>query len=89
MMIDEYKEEQILVQMLEYLKNENGLKDVLITADSRFILDLGFNSYELVEMCVQLENIFDIDTDEDDFRDMETVGDVVGYIYKKQSRLED
>lgn len=51
-----------------------------ITEDSRFVEDLGFNSYDFMSLLGELENEFDITVDESDVIDIHTVGEAVKYL---------
>ena len=50
-----------------------------ITKDSRFIEDLGFNSYDVVSMLGDAEAEFDIEIDQEKIADLKTVGEVLDY----------
>ena len=51
-----------------------------ITEESRFVEDLGFNSYDFMSLLGELENEFDVTVDESDAIDIHTVGEVVKYL---------
>ena len=51
-----------------------------ITADSRFVDDLGADSLDIVELIMALEEEFDIEIPDSDAEKVVTVGDVVDYI---------
>ncbi len=53
-----------------------------ITAESRFIEDLGFNSYDFMSLLGELEQEFDVTVDEQEVIGLHTVGDAVAYIEK-------
>ena len=55
-----------------------------ITENSRFIDDLGMNSYNIMCAVGAMEDEFDIEVNESDVADIRTVGDVVKYIEKLQ-----
>lgn len=55
-----------------------------ITEDSRFIEDLGFNSYDFVSMLGELEEEFGVTVDENDILEIHTVGEAVDYLTKLQ-----
>lgn len=55
-----------------------------ITEDSRFIEDLGFNSYDFVSMLGELEDEFGVTVDENDILEIHTVGEAVKYLTKLQ-----
>ena len=50
-----------------------------ITRESRFIEDLGFNSYDVVSMLGDAEAEFDIEIDQDAIADLRTVGEILDY----------
>lgn len=55
-----------------------------ITEQSRFIEDLGFNSYDFMSMVGELEDRYDIEVNERDVIHVKTVGDAINYIKSLQ-----
>lgn len=53
-----------------------------ITAESRFIDDLGFNSYDFMSLLGDLETELDVTVDENEVINLHTVGDAVNYLEK-------
>ncbi|MBD5138070.1 MAG: acyl carrier protein [Ruminococcus sp.] len=53
-----------------------------ITEDSRFIEDLGFNSYDFISMLGDLETELGVTVDENDIMEIHTVGEAVKYLNK-------
>ena len=53
-----------------------------ITEDTRFIEDLGLNSFEFMSLLGYLEEEYDIVVDESGVRGLTTVGEAVEYIEK-------
>ncbi len=51
-----------------------------ITENSRFIEDLGFNSYDFISMLGDLEEEFGVTIDETEITDVHTVGEAVKYL---------
>lgn len=51
-----------------------------IKEDSRFIEDLGFNSYDFVSMLGELEEELGVTVDENDILEVHTVGEAVKYL---------
>ncbi len=74
-MFDEIKE-----IILEYTETEPDE----ITEESKFIEDLGMNSYNIMCAVGDLEDAFDIEVNESDVAGMRTLGDVVEYVKSKQ-----
>ena len=53
-----------------------------ITPESRFIEDLGFNSYDFMSLLGDLETEFDVMVDEAEVVNLQTVGMAVDYLEK-------
>ena len=51
-----------------------------ITEDSRFIDDIGFNSYDFMCMLGDAEDAFDVEVDEAEAASRKTVGALVQYL---------
>ena len=50
-----------------------------ITTGSRFIEDLGFNSYDIMCMLGDAESEFDVEINEEEIMKCKTVGDLLDY----------
>lgn len=55
-----------------------------IFEDSRFIEDLGFNSYDFMSMVGEIEDKYDVEVEEQDVIHVKTVKDAMEYIKKLQ-----
>ena len=75
-MLDQFKD--IICQYVE-VKRED------IYEESRFVEDLGFNSYDFMSMVGELEDTYDIEVEEREIVDIRTVGEAVTYIQKLQN----
>ena len=53
-----------------------------ITADSRFMEDLGFTSFDFMSMLGELEDEFDVEIDQQEVAKVRTVGEAVAYLEK-------
>lgn len=53
-----------------------------ITPDSKFIDDLGFNSFDFMSFLGEVEDKYGIHVDENEILDLSTVQDAVDYITK-------
>ena len=51
-----------------------------ITEDSRFIEDLGFNSYDFMSLVGEVEEKYDIEVEEREVVQIKTVKDAMDYI---------
>jgi acyl carrier protein len=79
---------KIVDRVIEFLKENNGLEAVDIQSNSKLVAELGLTSYDVVEMCCQLEAMFEIEIDENEITTIETVGDIVQYIETKQQVVQ-
>ncbi len=66
-------------QLKEFICNYVEVDADAITEDSKFIEDLGFNSYDFMSMLGEIEQEFDIQVNEEDIMNLATVGDAVKY----------
>ena len=66
-----------LEKLQEIMKNYS---DVKLTESARLIDDLGLDSFMVVHFLTEVEECFAIDIDEDDFRFLFTVQDVIDEI---------
>ena len=55
-----------------------------IKEESRFIEDLGFNSYDFMSMVGEIEEKFDVEVEEREVVNVKTVKDAVEYIRSLQ-----
>ena len=72
--------EELKEMICEYVDVEPGE----IREDSRFVEDLGFNSYDFMSMVGELEDEFDIEVEERQVAEIRTVGEAVHYIESLQ-----
>ncbi|MGN0682688.1 MAG: acyl carrier protein [Oscillospiraceae bacterium] len=68
----------------ELIVNYVDVDPDIITEDSRFIEDLGFNSYMFMSMLGEIEDEFDVTVDEQEVLKLHTIGDAIAYIEKLQ-----
>lgn len=61
----------------DFLNEYYNIEKERITENSELVSELGLSSFQLVEMCAQLEEEFDIEIDEDQLPNIVTVGDMV------------
>ena len=54
-----------------------------INENTQLIADLGFNSLQMMQIVNDAELVFDIEIDDDELRDLVTVGDIVRLLEKK------
>lgn len=71
--------EKLKEMMLQYIEVEGE-----ITEDSRFVEDLGFDSFSVMTFVGDIEDEYDVEIDERAVAEVRTVGDMIKYIEKLQ-----
>ena len=61
-----------------------GVESDKVTADAKFIEDLGADSLDTVELVMVFEENFDIEVPDEEAEKLQSVADVVAYIEKVQ-----
>ena len=61
-----------------------GVESDKVTADAKFIEDLGADSLDPVELVMAFEENFDIEVPDEEAEKLQSVADVVAYIEKVQ-----
>lgn len=74
----------MLEKLKEIICEYVELEPDMILEDSRFIEDLGFNSYDFMSMVGEIEDIFDVEIEERKVINVKTVADAVAYIKELQ-----
>ena len=59
-----------------------GVESDKVTADAKFIEDLGADSLDTVELVMAFEENFDIEVPDEEAEKLQSVADVVAYIEK-------
>lgn len=70
----------MLEKMKDMICNYVEVNREEITEESRFIEDLGFNSYDFISMLGDLETEFGVTIDEAEIINVHTVGEAVKYL---------
>lgn len=70
----------MLEELKEIICQYVDVQSDTITEDSRFIEDLGFNSYDFMSMVGEIEEHFDIEVEEREVVNVKTVKDAIEYI---------
>ena len=79
-MSDNSIEEKVRSIIVEQL----GVESDKVTADAKFIEDLGADSLDTVELVMAFEENFDIEVPDEEAEKLQSVADVVAYIAKVQ-----
>ena len=67
----------------KFLVDELHVNEADVTMEAELSGDLGINSLELADLVYECEEKFNIEIDDDDLRELITVGDVVNYLESK------
>lgn len=67
-------------KMRELITNYVDVSPAEISEDSKFIDDLGFNSYDFMSFLGEIEDEFDIEVDEREALKIHTVEETIKYI---------
>lgn len=51
-----------------------------VTAEARFMEDLGFTSFDFMSMLGELEDEFDVEIDQQEVANVRTVGEAIAYL---------
>lgn len=78
-MADKTIEQRVKAIIVENL----SVKEDQVTADAKFIEDLGADSLDTVELVMALEEEFGIEVPDEDAEKLQSVGDVIKYIEEK------
>ena len=70
----------MLEKMKELICNYVDVDPETITEDSRFIEDLGFNSFDFMSLLGEMENELGITVDEQEVVNIRTVQEAVDYL---------
>ncbi len=70
----------VLDKTKEMLEKQLGIDKSKITEDSDIIKDIGADSLDIVEFLMDAENEWGITIEEEDVKNLHTIGDVVKYI---------
>ena len=74
----------MLEELKEIICEYVDVKSEQITEESRFIEDLGFNSYDFMSMVGEIEEKFDVEVEEREVVNVKTVGDAMEYMKSLQ-----
>ncbi len=70
----------VLDKIKDMLEKQLGIDKSKITEDSDIIKDIGADSLDIVEFLMDAENVWGITIEEEDVKNLHTIGDVVKYI---------
>ena len=73
----------IFEKVKKILSEQFDVEEETITIDTSFTDDLNADSLELVDLIMDVEDVFEIEVEDDDAKGISTVGDLVKYIEDK------
>lgn len=68
-------------KVVNILRNYTEVEEIILT--SALIDDLGFSSFDLVEIAVEFEEKLQMEIPDSDIKNLFTVGDIVEYLQNK------
>lgn len=74
--------EMLSQQVIELVSNQIGIPEKQISLDAQFVADLGFDSLDLVEFVMLVEEEFDISVPDEESEKIKKVRDAVQAIQK-------
>jgi acyl carrier protein len=76
--------EDVQGRIKQIIVDELGVDDAEVTANARFIDDLGADSLDLVELVMRFEEEFGIEIPDEDAEKIQSVGDAYSYVEQHQ-----
>jgi len=77
-------DEQIGNVITQILIDRLGVSETQITEEASFMKDLGVDSLDYAEFVMELEQTFNISIPDTDAVNLQTVGEAINYIEKRQ-----
>ena len=71
-------------KVIALISEASNIEVAKITRESSFIDDLNFDSLDVVELMMKVEDEFGIDIPEEEAEKLKTVSDVISYVKSKQ-----
>ena len=78
-------EQEVLDKVIQLISERFSVDVLKITRDTTFQEDLGADSLDVVELVMELEDIFGIQISDEDAEQIVTIGDAVNYIVSQQA----
>lgn len=74
---------EVMEKVVELVSEQLEVSKEKVLAESHFLNDLQADSLDIVDLMMQIEEVFDVEIEDDDQEKIETVGDAVDYIVEK------
>ncbi|MCX6584612.1 MAG: acyl carrier protein [Candidatus Aminicenantes bacterium] len=76
--------EEVLAKVKNVVAEKLNVGEDQVTADAKFVEDLGADSLDQVELIMALEDEFEMKIPEEEAEQLNTVGSAIEYIVSKQ-----
>lgn len=76
----------MLKKLQNILYENTGITEIEITKDTLLKNDLGLSSFDLAQLACSVEDEFDIEIPDRVIKDFKTVGDVIDYIKRNNTK---
>lgn len=73
----------MIERLKKLVRNYTHNDELEITEDTVFFMDLGLDSFDLVQIICEIEEEFDVEIPDKVLKNFTTVGDVAKYLEKK------
>lgn len=78
-------EQEVLDKVIQLISERFSVDVLKISKDTTFQEDLGADSLDVVELVMELEDVFGIQISDEDAEQIVTIGDAVNYIVSQQA----
>ncbi len=79
---------EVMEKIVELVSEQLEVSKEKILAESHFLNDLQADSLDIVDLMMQIEEVFDVQIEDEDQEKIETVGNAVDYIVGKLETAE-
>jgi acyl carrier protein len=76
---------EMKAKVVEIIANQLGVEKDVITPQAHFVVELGADSLDVVELIMALEEAFDLEIPDEEAEKIRTVQDIYDYIEKVQA----
>lgn len=77
----------ILSKVIELAADQGGVDPAHVCPETHFINDLNFDSLDVVEFTMSLEDAFGLSVPDEDAENLRTVGQVTDYVEKQRQAV--
>ena len=78
----------MLEEIIAFIRKYNNLEEeVPITGESRLIPDIGLTSFDLLEMCCEMEEEFGVEIDEASMTGIITINDIARCLERNKAEV--